>query len=66
MVITILLRKLNAEDHLAKPDGIILRWKNTILFIILFDLLYIFLNELVYNSHNLRNLVIISIIIATS
>jgi hypothetical protein len=37
MVITILLRKLNAEDHLAKPDGIILRWKNTILF----DLLYI-------------------------
>ncbi len=62
MVITILLRNFNAEDHLVKPAGIILRWKNTILF----DLLYIFLHELVYNSHNLRNLVIISIIIATS
>ena len=70
MVITILIRKLNAEDHLVKPNGnqMVLFFDGRIQFflIVLFIYFISFLNELVYNSHNLRNLVIISIIIATS
>ena len=64
MVTTILLRDLTQKIIWQYQMVLFFDGRIQFLFIILFDLLYIFLHELVYNSHNLRNLVIISIIIA--